>query len=62
MVVRATCCLIYTIPNSAGEQRPYCANCPLDVGDEDRIRRTVDRWQQLEAEQQAASDCSQSGR
>ena len=62
MVVRATCCLIYTIPNSAGEQRPYCANCPLDVSDEDRIRRTVDRLKQLEADQQPVSDCSQSGR
>ena len=60
MVVRATCCLIYTIPTAAGEQRPYCANCPLDLSDEDRIRRTVDRLKQLEADQQAVSDCSQS--
>jgi hypothetical protein len=58
MVVRAACCLIYTIPNAAGEQRPYCANCPLDVSDEDRIHRMLDRLRRLEAEQQAVSDCT----
>jgi hypothetical protein len=56
MVVRAACCVVYTVPNRVGLPRPYCANCPLDIGDEGRVQRRVAWLKQKEAEQQAAAE------
>ena len=42
MVVRAACCLIWTIPDAAGAKTPNCPNCPLDIGDAGRVRWMVE--------------------
>lgn len=56
VVVRAACCLIYTVPDSDGVKPPNCPNCPLDVGDAGRIRWMAEWLKQLEATKQAVAD------
>ena len=60
IVVRAACCLVFSIPDSAGVKTPNCPNCPLDIGDEGRIRWMVDWLHSLEAGEGAAATHSPS--
>jgi hypothetical protein len=55
-VVRAACCLVFSVPDSAGVKPPNCPNCPLDIGDEGRIRRMVEWLKQLAADEQTVAD------
>jgi hypothetical protein len=50
VVVRAACCLVFTSVDSSGAKVPNCPNCPLDIGDEGRIRWMVDWLRQVEGE------------
>ena len=54
VVVRAACCLVFSVPDAAGVKPPHCPNCPLDIGDAGRIRWMVDWLKQLAAAEQAA--------
>jgi len=49
VVVRAACCLTWTVTDAAGVQQPNCPNCPLRSDDAERIRWMVDWLQQLSA-------------
>jgi hypothetical protein len=51
IVVRAACCLIFTTSDDSGNKIPNCPNCPLDIGDESRIRWMVDWLEQLRLQQ-----------
>ena len=55
IVVRAACCLIFSVPDSSGVKTPNCPNCPLDIGDEGRVRWMVDWLRSLEAGEGAAA-------
>jgi hypothetical protein len=48
VVVRAACCLVFTTADSAGAKTPNCPNCPLNIGDEGRIRWMVEWLEQLQ--------------
>jgi hypothetical protein len=51
IVVRAACCLICTTVDSDGVKQQHCPNCPIDIGDEGRIRWMVDWLKQIEGDQ-----------
>ena len=48
IVVRAACCLVFTTADSTSTKTPNCPNCPLNIGDEGRIRWMVDWLEQLQ--------------
>ncbi len=54
IVVRAACCLVFSLPDAAGARQKNCPNCPLDIGDEGRIRWMVDWLKQLPPEEQVS--------
>ena len=56
IVVRAACCLVFSVADSAGVKTPNCPNCPLNIGDDGRIRWMVDWLTQLEAGDLAVSE------
>lgn len=56
IVVRAACCLVFSIADSAGVKQNHCPNCPIDIGDAGRIRWMVDWLKQLSADERAAPD------
>lgn len=56
IVVRAACCLVCSITDSAGVKQHHCPNCPIDTGDPGRIRWMVDWLKQLSADAQAVED------
>lgn len=56
IVVRAACCLVFSITDSAGTKQKHCPNCPIDIGDAGRIRWMVDWLKELPASQDAVAD------
>jgi hypothetical protein len=56
MVVRAACCLTWTITDSTGTKQKNCPNCPLNIGDDGRVRWMVEWLTQLATEEQAGAN------
>jgi len=48
VVVRAACCLVFSVPDDNGVKPPNCPNCPMNIGDAGRIRWMVDWLKELE--------------
>jgi hypothetical protein len=56
LVVRAACCLVFSIKDSSGLKKDHCPNCPIDIGDTRRIRWMVDWLKQLSADEPSVAD------
>lgn len=61
IVVRAACCLVCSITDSAGVKQKHCPNCPIDIGDAGRIRWMVDWLKQLAADGQTGTEHTSRG-